>query len=146
MDLYLAMRRALADTFVFYYKAHAAHWNVIGDNFPQYHKFLDDLNGELFEAVDPLAEHIRAIGGMATESLAAILADATVSEFEMAVSSPAVIFNELYQANEQTIDSLSGAYVQANKENKLGLANFLQDRLDVHAKHGWFIRSIMGAQ
>lgn len=142
MELYLAMRRALADTFVFYYKAHAAHWNVTGDGFPQYHAFLDSLNSELFGAVDPMAEHIRALGGFATESLAGLLSDTTIPEFSMVVTNPTAIFTELLDANEKTIASLND--VVANAGGDQGLLNFISERLDVHAKHGWFLRSVLG--
>lgn len=143
-DLYNALRRCLANTFVFYYQAHAAHWNVVGDNFPQYHKFLDDLNGELFGAVDPLAEHIRTIQGFPQESLSEILSSATVSEFPMLVTDATALFTALLAANDTTIACLAEANALAEADGNAGLANFLQERLDTHAKHGWFLRATLG--
>ena len=57
-----ALRRVLADTFVMYVHAHGAHWNITGDGFPQYHHFLNELYDELWEALDTVAEEMRAIG------------------------------------------------------------------------------------
>lgn len=138
-----ALRKALADTFVFYYKAHTAHWNVVGPDFPQYHEFLNELYDELWAAVDPIAEHIRAAGGTATASLAAILADSDIREF-VNVPDAKAIFVELVFANERTIAALDDAFKVAAAANDQGLCNFLAERLDVHAKHGWMLRSIAG--
>jgi DNA-binding ferritin-like protein len=41
----------------------------------------------------------------------------------------------------KVIASLTAAYEAANEANKIGLANFLQDRVDIHEKHGWMLRS-----
>lgn len=144
MDLYPALRRAFADNFVFYFKAHVAHWNVVGNNFPQYHKFLEDLNSELFEAVDPLAEHIRAIGSFTPNSLLEILQDTTIAEFGYVTAEPVEIFTALLDANAKTIDSLMVAFDAAMAANQQGLANFLSERVDVHQKHGWMLKAILG--
>jgi DNA-binding ferritin-like protein len=39
--------------------------------------------------------------------------------------------------------SLTQAYDMATKENEIGIANFLQDRIQAHEKHGWMLRSIL---
>ena len=54
-------KTVLADTFVMYMKSHSYHWNVIGPDFPQLHEFFGNLYEDLHGAVDPLAEHVRAL-------------------------------------------------------------------------------------
>lgn len=144
MNLYMAMRRVLADTFVFYFQAHVAHWNVVGDNFPQYHEYLDGLNGELFAAVDPIAEHIRALGMFTPNNLGELLTETDVDEFSTVASEPTMIFTALDASNSEVIEALGEAFRMAVAADQQGLANFLSERLDVHAKHGWMLRSILG--
>ena len=62
-------KKVLADTFVMYMKAHSYHWNVIGPDFPQLHDFFGNLYEELHGAIDPLAEHIRALDAFAPGTL-----------------------------------------------------------------------------
>ena len=54
------LTKVLADTVVFYFKAHSFHWNVTGSNFPQYHEFLGNVYEQVYGNVDRLAEEIRA--------------------------------------------------------------------------------------
>ena len=51
----------------------------------------------------------------------------------------------LMKDNETLISDLTYAYTEAEKEKQLGLANFLQDRIDAHKKHEWMLRSILKA-
>ena len=75
-----ALRIALANTFFMYFKAHTYHWNVEGLNFNDYHGYFGGLYEELFDAVDPLAEHIRTAGGYAPVSVAALMSGKTIDE------------------------------------------------------------------
>lgn len=139
-----ALRRALADTVAFYFAAHAGHWNVVGAGFPAYHEFLGDLYAALYEAIDPLAEHIRAVRGDAPVSLAEVLAETSLTELGAVADCQApVVFARLLDMNERTIVSLRAALAAATEAGEDGLANFLQDRLDAHAKHGWMLRSVL---
>ena len=68
-NLVSQLKQVMADNFVFYYKAHSFHWNVIGSNFPQYHEFFEGIYTNAFNAVDRLAEEIRALDEYAPMSL-----------------------------------------------------------------------------
>ena len=57
----------------------------------------------------------------------------------------ALMMEELYHDNEVVIHTLIEAYQLAGTKH-LGLANFLQDRIDVHEKHGWMLRSLLKVQ
>ena len=61
MELTDLMKRVLANTFSMYLKTHNFHWNVEGMLFSQLHEFFGDLYTELWNAVDPIAEHIRML-------------------------------------------------------------------------------------
>lgn len=139
-ELLNRLKIALADTFAFYLKTHNFHWNVEGPNFSEYHKFLDDLYNEVWGAVDSIAEHIRAQNGYAPGSFSRYTELSTISD-ETTVPSAMQMLKILEQDNMKVISSLTSAYEIANSSNKLGLANFIQDRIDIHEKHGWMLRS-----
>ena len=144
-QLTAALNIAVANTFVMYFKTHAYHWNVEGADFVQYHGFLDDLYNELHDAVDPTAERLRVIGQYAPCSLKEILASTTIEEEQEdnVPANPREMFTSLLEANDKVIDSLNKVFELATKNNKQGIANFVADRLDVHAKHGWFLKSLL---
>ena len=139
-ELQVALKKVLADTFVMYFKAHQFHWNVEGPNFPQYHSFLDGLYNELWAATDAIAEHIRAIEGYAPSSLAELVSMSLVTE-EKSPTTDNGGFVALVAANNMVLVSLMRAYQEANKVSEVGLSNYLQDRIDIHNKHGWMLKS-----
>lgn len=142
-ELYNALKVVLADTFTMYFKSHAYHWNVIGPNFPEYHEFFGDLYGELHGAVDTIAEQIRAVNSFAPSSLDRLKELTRIQEADTIPTSDRM-FQILINDNNIVLDSLKQAYDLADKNEELGLANFLQDRMDIHKKHGWMLRATAG--
>jgi len=140
-ELQLALKKALADTFSMYFKAHAYHWNVVGPDFSQYHDFFGKLYEELFNAVDTIAEHIRAIDGMAPNNLNMLKDLSSLQDADP--STPMDMFSDLLLANNLVLVSLMRAYQLADDADELGLANFIQDRIDIHQKHGWMLKATL---
>ena len=139
-ELKLALSKVLANTFVMYFKAHAYHWNVEGMFFPQFHEFFGNLYEELHGAVDPIAEHIRAIDGYAPASLTDMKTFSMITESSLVTEAKQMVDN-LITDNNLIIISLMQAYQEAEKASEIGLANFLQDRIDIHQKHGWMLKA-----
>lgn len=142
-ELHNALKIVLADTFTMYFKTHSFHWNVIGPNFNDYHAFFGTLYTELHDAVDLIAEQIRAVNSFAPASLNRL---DELTRIEEADTIPAAdrMFQILINDNNIVLDSLKQAYDLADKNEELGLANFLQDRMDIHKKHGWMLRATAG--
>lgn len=138
-ELQASLKIAMANTFVMYFKTHSYHWNVEGMGFPQYHDFFGDLYAELYAAVDPFAEEIRAIDGYAPISVIDLISAATVREDMVRPILISEMLANLLQSNMDTISSLNAAFDKAAGNN--GLQNFLADRLDQHAKHGWMLKA-----
>jgi starvation-inducible DNA-binding protein len=134
------MKVVLASSFAFYLKAHNFHWNIEGPNFPQYHSFLDGLYNEVWKAVDAIAEHIRALDAYAPGSLGRF-SQLSVVDDQINIPNARAMFSELESDNQKVIAELTKAYVLAEKENKPGLSNFMQDRIDIHSKHGWMLKA-----
>ena len=143
-NLIQEMKVTLASTFVFYLKAHGFHWNVEGPNFPQYHEFLGDLWEESFGAVDPIAEHLRTLDAYAPASLSRYTELSVVKE-EVNIPSAMAMMTKLTSDNATLIEQLTKTQSLAESNKKMGLANFLQDRIGAHEKHGWMLRSIIKA-
>ena len=142
-ELHNALKIVLADTFTMYFKTHSFHWNVIGPNFNDYHAFFGTLYTELHGAVDMIAEQIRAVNSFAPASLNRL---DELTRIEEADTIPAAdrMFQILINDNNIVLDSLKQAYDLADENEELGLANFLQDRMDIHKKHGWMLRATAG--
>jgi starvation-inducible DNA-binding protein len=139
-ELIISMKKVLADTFVMYFKAHTYHWNVEGSDFKQYHDFFGGIYEELFAAVDDIAEHIRQLDGYTPTSLMELKSYSMVSEDEEQVSAMSMV-NRLLDTNNLILASLMMAYKDAEAATELGLANFLQDRIAAHQKHGWMLKA-----
>lgn len=142
-ELHNALKIVLADTFTMYFKTHSYHWNVIGPNFNDYHAFFGTLYTELHGAVDLIAEQIRAANSFAPASLSRLEELTRIQEADT-IPTADRMFQILINDNNIVLDSLKQAYDQAEKAEELGLANFLQDRMDIHKKHGWMLRATAG--
>jgi starvation-inducible DNA-binding protein len=137
------MKTLLADTFTMYIKAHGYHWNVIGSDFPQLHKFFQKLYEELHGATDNIAEQIRQIDAFAPGTLQRMKELSNVAEDDKIPVAANMITN-LITANEVLLTALMVAYKQADTDEEFGLANFLQDRMMAHKKHGWMLKATSG--
>jgi len=143
-ELVSKMKVVLASTFAIYLKAHNFHWNVEGPTFPMFHDFFGDLYQEYFSAVDPIAEEIRTLGAYAPGSLVRFKEDSVVKD-EINIPSALSMATKLKEDNMKIIVILKETQKLAEKENAVGLANFLQDRIDRHYKHDWMLRSVTKA-
>lgn len=141
-ELIQAMKKALADTFAFYLKAHGFHWNVEGPNFPQYHELFGTIYTEVFGSLDTFAEQIRALDAYAPASFARF-SELTTIDDEIKIPNSTGMLEKLLADNETVSASCHTAYMLAEQNMVHGLSNFLAERLDAHAKHAWMLRSIL---
>jgi starvation-inducible DNA-binding protein len=139
-DLVQQMKVVLASTFAFYLKAHNFHWNVEGPNFPQYHALFGDLYAEAWGAVDTIAEHIRTLDAYAPGSMSRF-SELSVVNDQVNIPDVRAMLSELQNDNAKLITELDKAFKLAEAAGKSGIANFFQDRVDIHEKHGWMLRA-----
>ena len=133
-----ALKSLLADTVALKFKAHGYHWNVEGDDFPQWHEKFGEIYEDLDGAIDEFAEWIRMIdvSKYAPFALSRYVALTTVPE--TVVSSDAIVMAEdLCESLELVNDKIVAAAVAATAANQFGLANFLGDRQTMHQKWCW---------
>lgn len=131
-----------ADAFTLYLKAHFYHWNIEGFSFPYLHEFLQNFYEDVFSSVDTIAELIRTLDSYAPGTLGRFKALTGIEEDETIPDAKTMISN-INRENLKMLASLTQAYDMATKENEIGIANFLQDRIQAHEKHGWMLRSIL---
>ena len=136
------LKKVHADAFTFYLKAHFYHWNVEGPNFPQYHDFLQNLYQEVFASVDSIAELIRTLDSYAPGTLTRLKELTSIEETDD-VPDGITMMSRLLQENNILRASLLTAYTTADTTGEVGIANFLQDRIQAHEKHAWMLRSIL---
>lgn len=140
-ELQKACLIALGSTFKFYLKAHIYHWNVENPDFLEYHELFGNIYEEVYGAVDPFAEKIRAIQAKIPQDfqdlsmLSATKNDLTKDE----------MVKDLYVDNESMNIILKAAYDRCEEQGEHGFSNFLAERLDAHRKHGWMLRASMKA-
>ena len=143
-DLAEELKVALASTFSFYLKAHNFHWNVEGIEFPQLHSFFETIYTDAWEAVDGIAEHIRTLDAYAPGSLSRFKELSLVKD-ETNIPTATSMLSKLKEDNDTIIQELFKCQMLAEKNKKTGLANYLQDRIDRHEKHGWMLRATIKA-
>jgi starvation-inducible DNA-binding protein len=136
------MKVGLSTVFAFYLKAHYFHWNVEGPNFAQYHDFLGELYPEVFGSVDSFAEQLRALGSYTPGSLERFKELSKVED-ETNVPGATAMIRQLMLDNEIVIDQLNKINKLADDNNKKGLTNFIEGRLDIHSKHAWMLKSFL---
>lgn len=141
-SLITQLKKILADGFVFYFKAQAAHWNVEGDDFPQYHEFFGKIYEGAYATIDPLAEELRALGVYAPVSLREIMLDTSLTEFNSTMEADEML-RELGDDIQKIISALAVGQKLAEEAEETGLANYFQDLIDKNKKTAWMIKSTL---
>jgi len=140
-ELIVALKILQANVTFMYYKVHSYHWNVEGIEFSQYHDFYADLYEDIYNSIDPIAENIRKLGEFTPVSISELYNYKTVEENSFRVDLIKNQLETLIVDNDKVIESLNKVFALGTAANKQGLCNFIADRLDTHAKHGWMLKA-----
>ena len=135
------LRTILGTNFGLYFKIHSYHWNVEGPNFVEYHTYLGNLYTQIFNNTDLIAEKLRALETYTPVSLTRMKELSDIEE-DVSVLEAMPMFQNLVVANDRYIIHLRAGIVAAEAVNEPAIGNFLQDILDQHQKHAWFLKSI----
>jgi len=136
------LSRLLADTYVLYLKTHSFHWNVEGPMFQTLHQMFMDQYTEAWNAIDPIAERIRALGHYAPGSYAQYMKLATVKE-TVGVPRAQKMVSELIAGQESVARTARSVLPLADGANDQPTLDLLTQRLDVHEKNAWMLRSLL---
>jgi len=137
-----ALARVLGDTFVLYMKAHNFHWNVEGARFMALHEMFEGHYTDYAEAMDDLAERIRALGEYAPGTTAEMLDNASVRETANRLSADEMLRDTV--ADFETIGSTIRAAIDVAEDHGDDVtAGMLADRLEYHEKQAWMMKSML---
>jgi starvation-inducible DNA-binding protein len=132
----------LADSYTLYLMTHNFHWNVKGPMFNTLHVMFMQQYTEQWNALDLIAERIRALGFPAPGTYKEFVALASVKEIE-GVPSALEMVRHLVTAQEATARTARSIFPVADQANDQPTADLLTQRLDVHEKTAWMLRSLL---
>jgi starvation-inducible DNA-binding protein len=135
------LARLLADSYTLYLKTHNFHWNVTGPMFNTLHLMFEQQYTELALAVDLIAERIRALGEPAPGSYAQFGKLSSVPE-ETGVPQADDMVRQLVEAQETVIRTARSAFPAADAAGDQATMDLLTQRLQVHEKTAWMLRSL----
>ena len=136
------LSRLLADSYTLYLMTHNFHWNVTGPQFNSLHNMFMDQYTEQWNALDVIAERIRALGFPAPGTYKQFVELASIQEVEgvpQAIEMIQLLVNA-HEAVARTARSLFGVVDAANDQPT---ADVLTQRLDIHEKTAWMLRSLL---
>ncbi|HQE38307.1 MAG TPA: Dps family protein [Zoogloea sp.] len=141
-EIAAGLSRLLADSFTLYLMTHNFHWNVKGPMFNTLHVMFMGQYTEQWNALDVIAERIRALGHPAPGSFAAFAKLASI-EAPDEVPTATEMIRLLVAAQEATARTARGLFPLVDKASDQPTADLLTQRLEVHEKTAWMLRSLL---
>lgn len=132
----------LADTFSLYLKTHAFHWNVTGPMFQTLHLMFETHYNELWTATDPIAERIRALGFPVKATFSSFRSMSSIPEAD-GVPEATDMVRELVKGHEAAARTARSVFPRAEKGGDESTVDLLTQRLQVHEKTAWMLRSLL---
>lgn len=136
------LRLVLADSYALIGLTHLCHWNVEGPNFFALHQAFEEQYTELFEAVDEIAERIRAIGGYAPGGLSAFVKMAEIEEVEENASASTMV-ETLAKAHKKVVKDASKVRNVSADAGDAETEDMMIARIQVHEKTLWMLQSFL---
>ena len=143
-EIAAGLSRLLADTYTLYLKTHNFHWNVTGPMFQTLHLMFEQQYNELALAVDLIAERIRALGIPAPATYKEFLQLSSIKE-DAGVPSAEEMIKLLVEGQESVVRTARSVFPLVDKANDEPTADLLTQRMQVHEKTAWMLRSLLAA-
>mgnify|MGYP005810059851 CR=1 FL=1 len=136
------LSKLLADSYTLYLMTHNFHWNVTGPMFNTLHVMFMTQYTEQWNALDLIAERIRALGFPAPGTYREFAKLASIAEVEGTPKALAMV-RHLVAAQEATARTARALFPAVEKANDQPTMDLLTQRLDVHEKTAWMLRSLL---
>jgi len=130
----------LADSYILYLKTQNYHWNIESHGFYFLHKMFQEQYEDLAEAIDMIAERIRGLKEKSPGTMKEFVKLSSLKEASGKETDKGMI-KQLTKDHEQIIALLRNLIIEAQKENDEGTADMYIERLRVHEKTAWMLRS-----
>ena len=137
------LSKLLADTYTLYLTTHNFHWNVTGPMFNTLHAMFMTQYTELWDAVDPIAERIRALGHPAPGSYAQFTELASIEDAPVTPPKAMEMVHILVRGHEAVAKTARRMFGLAESAKDQPTLDLLTQRLDVHEKTAWMLRSLL---
>jgi starvation-inducible DNA-binding protein len=141
-DIAAGLSRLLADSYVLFLKTHNYHWNVTGPMFNSLHMMFEQQYTELFTAVDEIAERIRSLGELAPGSFKRFNQLSQIQEEQDTPDADTMIRN-LIAGQEAVVKTAREVVKIADAANDEPTLDLLTQRMQVHEKTAWMLRSLL---
>lgn len=133
----------LADTYTLYLTTHNFHWNVTGPMFNTLHTMFMEQYTELWNAVDPVAERIRALGFPAQGSYGQFSEKSSLADVPATPPKAMEMVRILVEGHEAVARTARKLFPLADKASDEPTADLLTQRLTVHEQAAWMLRSLL---
>src|SRR5690606_24551219 len=136
------LSKMLADSYTLYLMTHNFHWNVTGPLFNTLHQMFMAQYTEEWQALDAIAERIRALGHYAPGTYAEYAKLSSIAE-PSSVPNAEEMIQLLVRGNEAVAKTARAAFKKADSVGDQPTADLLTQRLDIHEKNAWMLRSLL---
>ncbi len=140
-EIAAGLNRLLADSYTLYLQTHNFHWNVTGPRFHDLHLLFEDQYTELATAVDEIAERVRALGVPAMGTYSDFAKLSSIKETS-GVPSAEDMVRILTDSHETVVRTAREVLKQAQDADDESTASLVGDRMRVHEKTAWMLRSM----
>src|SRR5687768_12682657 len=142
LEIAKGLGHLLADTYTLYLETHNFHWNVTGPMFQTLHLMFETQYNELALAVDLVAERIRALGFPAPGTYQQF---GELSSIKQGVGVPKAqeMIKLLVQGHETVARTSREVFAAADGASDQPTCDLLTQRMQVHEKTAWMLRSLL---
>lgn len=136
--------KLLSDTqsslFVLFQKTWVYHWNVVGDDFYQFHKLFGKHYESMFEQIDRLTEHMRYLNIKPVPKLSRITEVSHISEADSSLDTMGMVL-DLISGHQKIVELLNQVAEESEQQKSRGTTNLVDDLNEEHGKFIWMLRS-----
>lgn len=136
----VALEKTLADSYLLMLKTQNYHWNITGENFKPLHELFGAQYEELFEAIDEIAERIRALGARVDGNFESFSKLSKIKAADKNSDAKTMIKNLIVDSKE-LVKSLKNSVKISQNEGDEASADMLIERIQVHEKAIWMLES-----
>lgn len=137
------LAKLLADTYTLYLKTHNYHWNVTGPMFQTLHALFEQQYTELWTAIDVIAERIRSLGHYSPGSYKEFAELTSLKEVD-GIPTAQDMVKDLVQGHETVVRTARAIFPLVEKAHDEASADLATQRIQLHEKTAWMLRSMLG--
>lgn len=139
-ELIKKLEFVLANSYSLSLKTQNYHWNVVGQNFKPLHELFGEQYEDLSEAIDEIAERIRALGSKVDGSFESFSKLSTIKSGNKNLSANEMLM-DLLASNEILVGILKDVILTAQDLSDEATADMLIERVQIHEKAIWMLQS-----